>query len=88
MHRNRLFATSVGLAIALTLSIFVSQAAQAQTYQVIHNFTAGLDGRNPETQLILDAAGNLYGTTSGRGVNHGDCSNAGCGTVFEIDLLP
>jgi uncharacterized repeat protein (TIGR03803 family) len=36
-----------------------------QSYQVIYNFTGGVDGRSPYSGLIIDAAGNLYGMTSG-----------------------
>ncbi|MGD0363920.1 MAG: choice-of-anchor tandem repeat GloVer-containing protein [Bryobacteraceae bacterium] len=44
---------------------------------VLHDFGGGLDGANPEGALILDKAGNLYGTTTA-----GGSSNAG--TVFKI----
>jgi uncharacterized repeat protein (TIGR03803 family) len=45
---------------------------------VLHSFnTNGKDGYNPYATLILDDAGNLYGTTSAGGV-------AGGGTVFEL----
>jgi len=45
---------------------------------VLHSFTAGNDGGNPEAGLIMDAAGNLYGTTFGGG-------SGGQGIVFKID---
>jgi len=47
------------------------------TETVIHNFGNVGDGGNPEAWMILDAAGNLYGTTGGGG-------KYGCGTVFEL----
>jgi uncharacterized repeat protein (TIGR03803 family) len=47
------------------------------TEDVLYNFNGG-DGRWPEAGLIFDAAGNLYGTTSGGGT-YGDY-----GTVFEL----
>ncbi|MGA8876750.1 MAG: choice-of-anchor tandem repeat GloVer-containing protein [Candidatus Korobacteraceae bacterium] len=47
------------------------------TEQVLHNFGNGVDGANPYTGLIFDAAGNLYGTTQSGG-------NHGAGTVFEL----
>src|SRR5258706_6277328 len=30
--------------------------------KILHNFTGGLDGAYPTGSLILDAAGNIYGT--------------------------
>ena len=33
----------------------------------LHTFGAGVDGVNPRGALIMDSAGNLYGTTSGGG---------------------
>ena len=44
------------------------------------------DGCNPESYLVSDAAGNLYGTTNtggGGGVNGTFCDN-GCGSVFRL----
>jgi len=44
----------------------------------LHNFTGGADGSGPYGNLILDSAGNLYGTASGGGAS-------GAGVVFKID---
>jgi uncharacterized repeat protein (TIGR03803 family) len=41
----------------------------------------GENGAVPQAHLILDAAGNLYGTTIQGG---NSACNAGCGTVFEL----
>jgi uncharacterized repeat protein (TIGR03803 family) len=44
------------------------------------------DGCSPESYLVSDAAGNLYGTTNtggGGGVNGTFCDN-GCGSVFKL----
>lgn len=55
------------------------------TETVLHTFTGGFDGSEPATTLLLDAAGNLYGTTlSGGNVTNKDCSPYGCGVVFEL----
>jgi uncharacterized repeat protein (TIGR03803 family) len=46
--------------------------------QTLHNFNAnGRDGYNPSSAMILDAAGNLYGTTSTGGAH-------GRGMAFEL----
>lgn len=52
----------------------------AGTETILYSFGAGgaSDGNSPQGTLIMDGAGNLYGTTSGGGA-HGD------GTVFKID---
>jgi uncharacterized repeat protein (TIGR03803 family) len=51
---------------------------------VLHAFTAaGGDGYIPESGLILDQSGNLYGTTYEGGGGSG-CNGNGCGTVFRL----
>ena len=41
------------------------------------------DGNSPYAGLVIDAAGNLYGTTQGGG-SGGSCQGNGCGTVYEL----
>lgn len=52
---------------------------------ILHSFRGEPDGAAPDADLLLDAAGNLYGTTWAGGQG---CTNpygaSGCGTVFEI----
>jgi len=49
---------------------------------VLHRFTGGADGANPDSVLVQDAAGNLYGM-AGFGGTMG-CFGNGCGTVFKL----
>ena len=51
------------------------------TFSSLHDFTGGSDGRYPYSNVIFDAAGNLYGTASSGGSQN--CYQ-GCGTVWEI----
>ena len=53
------------------------------TESVLYTFTGGNDGREPSARLLLDAAGNLYGTTLLGGNINSACSS-GCGTVFKL----
>ncbi len=53
---------------------------------VLHSFTSGTDGGKPKAGVILDAAGNLYGTTTQAGSFQGTgCSTYGCGVVYRLD---
>lgn len=49
--------------------------------KVLHTFTGGSDGSTPRGALVLDSAGNIYGTTLLGGVQN---SEGGYGVVFEI----
>jgi uncharacterized repeat protein (TIGR03803 family) len=50
----------------------------AGNYTVLYTFAGGPDGRNPVGVVVLDAAGNLYGTTEYGGT-------ADRGLVFRVD---
>src|SRR5271156_6066332 len=69
-------------ALIATLAMFTvtllatSTRAVAQKEKVLYSFN-GADGAYPQASLILDNAGNLYGTTSGGGAYNE-------GTVFEL----
>jgi uncharacterized repeat protein (TIGR03803 family) len=51
---------------------------------VLYSFYNGADGFVPYSQLVLDAAGNLYGTTATGGSTTTACSTIGCGVVFML----
>ena len=55
---------------------------QAQNYKVIFSF-AGPDGAFPNSGFLVDASGNVYGTTSGGGLQFPRCPD-GCGTIFRL----
>jgi uncharacterized repeat protein (TIGR03803 family) len=65
-------------AFAFLLGLAAVPRAQAQTFSVFHSFTGVSDGANPLNGLLIDGAGNLYGTT-----NYGGASNNG--VVFKLN---
>src|SRR5271157_2874864 len=82
-------ATTVALALALVfmLTVVTTDAAHAQSYQIIYNFTGGPDGAQPYAGLTLRGK-ILYGTTSAgnEGSNWGDVyqlRQAGSGWIFS-----
>ena len=69
-------------------TVFRLNAPPLTVEAVLYNFcsVAGCaDGANPTDGLLLDAAGDLFGTTIYGGIP-GSCGGPGCGTVFK--LLP
>ncbi len=87
-HLSRNYSSKQCAIIAATLALLVLAAvsvAQAQNFQIIHTFTGGADGGEPTSTLLLDAAGNLYGTAVRGGNTSGGCANnLGCGVVFKM----
>lgn len=72
---------SLALISALALAVLIAPipVTEAQTYKVIHRFTGGKDGIEPEAGVLLGADGSLYGTTYLGG------GRSDTGTVFKID---
>ena len=61
----------------LAAAAMLATTASARTEKVLYSFTGGSDGEYPDTDLIIDRAGDLYGTS----VTGGDFDS---GTVFEL----
>jgi uncharacterized repeat protein (TIGR03803 family) len=49
---------------------------------VLHSFGGAGDGTNPLASMVLDAQGNLYGTTAAGG---SAACEFGCGTIFKLN---
>lgn len=61
----------------------VFKVAPGGAETVLYAFQGGTDGYFPESELIEDHAGNLYGTTFDGGDTQ-VCDPDGCGTVFKL----
>jgi uncharacterized repeat protein (TIGR03803 family) len=65
-------------AIFTTTALVTATASDAPQVKILHSFSgSGKDGANPNSSLIFDTAGNLYGTTVKGGAY-------GYGMVFEL----
>ncbi len=53
-------------------------------YTSLYDFTGGADGELPMSNVSIDTAGTLYGTTSYGGSFEGICGGQGCGVVWMI----
>jgi uncharacterized repeat protein (TIGR03803 family) len=92
-ERSRHFAGILRLvaAISVVMSLAPHGAAAGYRLKVLHRFcprgtTICTDGIQPIAGLIMDRAGNLYGTTQTGGVPHPYCAlnPYGCGAIFEL----
>jgi len=54
------------------------------TESILWSFANGMDGNDPNAPLIMDASGNLYGTTQQGGTHINPANGQGYGTVFEL----
>ncbi len=73
------FGQSCGVVFQLT-----PKSGGGWTESVIYTFTGGADGGYSYNGLVMDAKGNLYGTTYLGGTPTGGCPGGTCGTVFEL----
>lgn len=60
---------TVALEVTILYVVVISgiPSAQAETYQLLFQFRAGVDGSAPWAGLVSDSSGNFYGTTSADG---------------------
>jgi uncharacterized repeat protein (TIGR03803 family) len=58
----------------------ISFPSLSQIFKIIYSFTGGADGGATDNPLTIDAAGNLYGTSSG--------GPLGAGTAFKLTPTP
>jgi len=78
--KSIIFALTLAMVLILPMG---AVAAVKYKYRVLHKFTGPPDGAGPNGSLIVDKAGNLYGTT----VN-GGLGEVGDGTVFKLTPNP
>jgi uncharacterized repeat protein (TIGR03803 family) len=53
--------------------------------KILHSFSDNnIDGWGPAASLVIDSAGDLYGTTAYGGANTNDCAGTSCGTIFRL----
>jgi len=83
--QGNLYGTTIGggnLTCSGTGCGVVFEIAAGGGETVLYSFLGASDGSHPETSLILDGQGSLYGTTNEGGGSN--CNGYGCGTVFKI----
>jgi len=73
------YAKCAALALAIMLAVFATRPAEAQSFRILYAFTGGTDGGSPQSAVIQDKAGNLYGTTYGGGAHQ-------AGVVYELSV--
>lgn len=79
LGHDRRFALTFGLAIAVAAGVvLLSSPAEGQTFSVLHYFTGGSDGGNPNASITVGGSGILYGTATGDG------PPGSIGTVFKL----
>jgi uncharacterized repeat protein (TIGR03803 family) len=80
---GNLYGTTYGVGIGIQGNGVVFKLDNAGNYSVLYSFAGGADGSYPSA-LVMDGAGNLYGTTLAGGTISG-CYYGSCGTVFKLD---
>ncbi len=83
MKSVKLFHVTIIAAALAATTLGLAVSAQAQTETILHNFNNAATGGFPIGGLLLDAAGNLYGTTA-EGGSLSYCKPVGCGLAFRL----
>jgi uncharacterized repeat protein (TIGR03803 family) len=74
-------------AIAMASSHGVAGAAPSE--QVLYSFADGMDGGGPDSRLVFDRSGNVFGTAHFGGITScGGQVGGGCGVVFKLTPAP
>jgi uncharacterized repeat protein (TIGR03803 family) len=63
--------------LAACMALSVTLPAQAQTFSVLYSFQGPPDAKTPNSTLLLDGSGNLYGVSYGGGASYE-------GTAFKL----
>jgi uncharacterized repeat protein (TIGR03803 family) len=80
---GNIYGTTYGVGIGLQGYGILYKLDAGGNFTELYSFSGGSDGQYPGG-LVLDAAGNLYGTALGGGTGTG-CYYGGCGTIFKLD---
>ena len=89
LMNTKVSASKIGLLIVIAIAAgSASLAAQDKPafwhITTLYAFTGNADGAVPYGGVVLDPAGNVYGTTA-YGGSGGELRDAGCGVVFKVD---
>jgi len=74
MRRDKLSTVFIAILLIMAVPFTCTRRAAASEFKVLHVFNWA---KNPEGKLVMDAAGNLYGTTANGGAN-------GYGVVYKL----
>jgi uncharacterized repeat protein (TIGR03803 family) len=61
----------------------IFELSSSGAFTLLHSFSGGPDGSFPWAGLVLDSAGNLYGTTTAGGTGYGTAFELGSGGAFS-----
>ena len=75
--RQAFYSASKSFIVLASLALLATAAWAASTTKLIYSFAGNADGAYTDTELVMDSAGNLYGTSVQGG-------KSGGGTVFQI----